>query len=83
MENEPAMTPDDFAAVRQWFDTVVLQWQKAWNPGTYCCADESMIQWVGTGEMHQTVIPRKPTPLGILLKDLACCSSGIVINAEF
>lgn len=45
-------------------------------------ADESMIMWVGTGDVHLTYIPRKPTPLGIMMKTIVDGSSGILMGAE-
>ena len=45
-------------------------------------ADETMIFWQGTGSAHLTYIPRKPTPLGIMLKTLVDTSSGVLLNAE-
>lgn len=41
-----------------------------------------MIFWVGTGDVHLTYIPRKPTPLGIMLKTGCCSSSGVMVRAE-
>ena len=73
---------DDFSQVRVWFDMCRRQWQEAYNPGTYIVADESMVFWVGTGSAHLTYIPRKPTPLGIMLKTVVDQSSGALINAE-
>ena len=44
--------------------------------------DESMVMWVGTGDMHLTYIPRKPTPLGIMMKTVVDSDSGILMGAE-
>lgn len=41
-----------------------------------------MIFWTGTGEIHVTYLPRKPTPYGIEVKSLACGDSGVLLNAE-
>ena len=41
-----------------------------------------MIFWVSTGSAHLTYIPRKPTPLGIMLKTVCDVSSGTMIGAE-
>lgn len=38
--------------------------------------------WVGTGDVHLTYIPRKPTPLGIMLKSLVDASSGVMLSCE-
>lgn len=42
-----------------------------------------MVFWVGQGSAHLTYIPRKPTPLGIMLKTICDTSSGIMVGAEF
>lgn len=41
-----------------------------------------MVFWTGTGEVHVTYLPRKPTPYGIEIKSLACGESCILLNAE-
>ena len=41
-----------------------------------------MIMWVGGGEVHLKYIPRKPTPLGIMLKTLVDGSTGILLACE-
>lgn len=41
-----------------------------------------MIFWTGTGEIHVTYLPRKPTPYGIELKTAACSDARIMVNAE-
>ena len=41
-----------------------------------------MIFWTGTGEVHITYLPRKPTPYGIELKSLCCGETQIILNAE-
>lgn len=67
--------------------TIVLTWCKrkwraSYNAGTHIIADESMIMWVGTGDVHITYIPRKPTPLGIMLKTTVDASTGILLGLE-
>ena len=63
-------------------DTCCATWQEAWTPGDIIVADETMVQWTGTGEVHVTFQARKPTPYGIELKSLACGSSNIMLVAE-
>lgn len=41
-----------------------------------------MIMWVGMGNVHLTYIPRKPTPLGIMLKTVVDGSTGILLSCE-
>lgn len=57
-------------------------WQSTWRPGDYIVADETMIHWQGTGEVHMTYQPRKPTPYGLELKTLACGEAKVVLVAE-
>jgi Transposase IS4 len=40
-----------------------------------------MIFWVGLAP-HLTYLPRKPTPLGIMMKTLVCAVTGILLVAE-
>lgn len=38
--------------------------------------------WQGTGSAHLTFLPRKPTPLGFMMKTVVCAESGICVAAE-
>lgn len=76
------MQRDGILEVQPWLDECCTKWRDAWNPGTYMILDESMIFWVGTGDVHLTLIPRKPTPLGIMLKTIVCGHSGVLLGAE-
>lgn len=58
------------------------KWREAWSPGTYLTVDESMLAWVGTGDVHLTYLPRKPTPLGIMMKTVVDSDSGIILGGE-
>jgi Transposase IS4 len=41
-----------------------------------------MIKWTGKGEMHITIMPRKPCSSGFIF-DMMCCSlSNIVLMAQ-
>ncbi len=57
-------------------------WMEAWSAGNVLTVDESMIFWTGTGEIHVTYIPRKPTPYGIELKGVACADGRILLFVE-
>ena len=57
-------------------------WQEAWVPGDYLVADECMIFWQGTGEVHITFQGRKPTSYGIELKSMACGDARVMLNIE-
>lgn len=50
--------------------------------GDIITVDESMVHWTGTGEVHVTYLPRKPTPYGIELKGAACGAHHIMVNVE-
>lgn len=41
-----------------------------------------MIFWTGVSEGRLMYIPRKPTPLGFMLKTVVDTKSGILLNAE-
>lgn len=42
-----------------------------------------MLAWVGLcGDLHLTFLPRKPQPLGWMLKTAACAENGIYIRLE-
>lgn len=40
-----------------------------------------MIFWVGAAP-HLTYLPRKPTPLGVMMKTLVCALTGILLCCE-
>ena len=44
--------------------------------------DETMIFWVGLAEGRLIWIPRKPTPLGFMLKTVVDTTSGVLLAAE-
>jgi Transposase IS4 len=44
--------------------------------------DKTMVFWVGVAEGKLMFIPRKPTPLGFMLKTIVDTESGILVNAE-
>ena len=57
-------------------------WLSAWSAGNIITVDESMIFWTGTGEIHVTYLPRKPTPYGIEIKGAACADGRILLFIE-
>ena len=77
-----AELPPSFEDVVPFLELCTAKWRGAWSPGTYLVPDESMVFWVGGGAPHLTLIPRKPTPLGIMMKTLVCGQTGIMLNAE-
>lgn len=74
--------PKTFEDINPFLELCCKKWRSAWSPGTYLVPDESMVFWVGGGAPHLTLIPRKPTPLGIMLKTMCCGSTGVMLNAE-
>ena len=44
--------------------------------------DETMGEWAGATTAHITFLPRKPTPLGFMMKTLCCAESGVLVSAE-
>lgn len=74
--------PKSFDDITPFLEMCTKKWRGAWSAGTYIVPDESMIYWVGSGAPHLTFIPRKPTPLGIMMKTACCGSSGVMLNAE-
>lgn len=74
--------PSGFDQIEPWVETCAEKWRSAWSASSHLVADESMVFWVGGGAPHLTIIPRKPTPLGIMLKTLCCAETGIMVNCE-
>lgn len=74
--------PKDFSCIIPFVQLCGQQWRNAWRPGTMLVPDESMVQWVGGGAPHLTLIPRKPTPLGMMFKTVCCAETGVLLNAE-
>lgn len=74
--------PKDFSCIIPFVSLCGRKWRKAWQAGTILVPDESMVQWVGGGAPHLTLIPRKPTPLGIMFKTVCCGATGVLLNAE-
>ena len=56
------------------------------KPGDMVTVDESMIKWTGQGGWsnkgmpHVTKIPRKPTPVGCEVKNVACADTRIMFH---
>jgi len=58
-------------------------------PGPKCCCDESTSAWNGKDHRHQehgcphvSKIPRKPVPISMEIKNMCCCSTGIMMSME-
>jgi Transposase IS4 len=44
--------------------------------------DETMVKWAGVSAIQLTWLPRKPTPLGFLVKTLCDAKTGILLSME-
>ena len=51
-------------------------------PGYMMTIDETMIAWRGRGLPHLSFVPRKPEPLGVEVKTLACSASRIICGLD-
>lgn len=86
MASEPSEHPEAkgelMTQARELLRTCVDTWQANWRPGEYITVDESMCRWSGKGEMHITILPRKPTGKGFKIDTTACSAANIIIEAE-
>jgi len=73
---------EDYKYMVALLSTCCTTWRAAWNPGNMLTVDESMVFWKGTGEVHVTYQPRKPTKYGMELKTMVCSESKIMLAAE-
>lgn len=71
-----------FDSVRGLLNLFNTTWQAAWAAGPELVIDESMMLWTGEGSAWLIYLPRKPTPLGIMLKTVVDARAGILLNAE-
>jgi hypothetical protein len=68
--------------IRGFLEACCERWQAAFDPSWLLTVDESMIYWVGCGSAHLTFMKRKPTPIGICMRTLACGITGVLLNCE-
>jgi hypothetical protein len=54
----------------------------ALHSNTILVVDETMVFWTGQG-VHLTYLPRKPTPLGVMLKTICDGASRVILGWEF
>jgi hypothetical protein len=82
---EPATTPgaDKWARVRGLVDGFNKHLVEHFYPSYMLTIDESMVAWRGIDLPHLSFVPRKPEPLGVEIKTLACFTSRILIQMEF
>ena len=58
------------------------KWLAAYNPSTFFNIDESMRMRSNTFKGRLISFPRKPTPLGIMLKMAVDAVTGIMVSAK-
>ncbi len=73
---------EGFDKVKGWLHLILQTFQKKWQAGLQLTVDETMVFWVGIAEGKLMFLPRKPTPLGFMLKTLVDTVSGVLLNAE-
>ena len=70
--------------IDEWNDWMV----QCFTPGFKICVDESMFEWRGRGDYdtrglpHVSKISRKPTGVGLELKNALCVLSGVMLRYE-
>ena len=69
--------PNNTDIVNQWLKaSTTSKWQLKFSPGFVITIDETMWSWSGPcGDLHLTYLPRKPKPLGWMLKTTCCAIS--------
>lgn len=73
---------DRLKSVRKWFDIVQAHMRSNFVAGSVLVPDETMIQWTGPGP-HLTHMPRKPVPLGVMLKTVCDAGTRVLLSMEF
>ena len=76
---------DKFQETRKFTDYMRKQFRKALKLGGWFCIDESMVSWLGRALKLPgwKVIKRKPHPIGLEAKTLACAVAGVLVDFEF
>lgn len=59
-----------------------MRFREQVRAGLELTVDETMVFWVGISEGKLMFIPRKPTPLGFMLKTIVDTATGILLNAD-
>ena len=77
---------DPWGEVRPWIEGHNNKRLKELSPGTRLVADESMLPWHGNagsgGVPHLSFIKRKPHPLGVEVKTVCDCSTGVMMYCD-
>ena len=75
--------PKNTDIVNHWLKACTSKWQLKFSPGFVITFDETMWSWSGLrGDLHLTYLPRKPKPLGWMLKTTCCAITGVYINSK-
>jgi hypothetical protein len=78
-----ARAVDPLRRVRRFGDDLVHGWQELFVPGSVLVADETMVGWTGSTNIHITVLPNKPTIRGVCFKTLCDARTRVMVNFEF
>jgi hypothetical protein len=84
---DPAPTPDRWEC-RWLIDQFNLWMEDAIYPGYKLVVDESMFEWRGRGDYdvrglpHVSKVARKPKGVGLELKNILDCASGVMLRYE-
>lgn len=73
---------EGFKSMSYWFNACQEHWREAWHAGNYLTMDETMIMWAGVASIVLTFLPRKPTPLGFMIKTCVDAKTGILLSME-
>jgi hypothetical protein len=78
-----------FWAVQPLVDAFNEQRRRLFRSGKKCCADESIFAWRGKDQRHSqngcphcAKILRKPESVGMEVKNMCCCTTGIMMAME-
>lgn len=73
---------EGFDKVKGWLEAILQNFRAKFRAGLQLTVDETMVFWVGIAEGKLMFIPRKPTPLGFMLKTIVDTATGVLLNAE-
>ena len=75
--------PNNTDLANGWINAINERWLSRFQAGTVLTVDETMFSWVGLcGDLHLTFLPRKPHPLGWMLKTTACAITRVYMRME-
>lgn len=74
---------DRLRHVRKWYDIVFARAREKFTPGADIVLDETMLAWTADSGPHLTHMPRKPTPLGVCARSLACGQTSVLLQWEW